>query len=147
MTLNPRDYLRVVRKLDPSVATPASAAAAIPPTESELRTGVGRAYYSAFLVARSRLESVNRKWDRNVDQGVHSWVQGQLKVSGDRALRKLGNELVDLYDLRVHADYVLADGTRYVPTTARQAAEKAEIWINNFDRIPESDFKAALGIR
>ena len=67
--------------------------------ETRVRTVIGRAYYSAFLIAQSKLESLGASF---IDEHrIHVDVITKLaeKDSG------LGSKLNTLFDYRVDADY------------------------------------------
>lgn len=64
--------------------------------EAKLRTAVGRAYYTLFLIARDK---TGVKGKKHVHEKVISAVKGR---SGYRAV---GDQLAKLRRLRVYADY------------------------------------------
>ncbi len=69
----------------------------------KFRTSIGRAYYSAFLLTRRRLERGRKKFD---SEGQHKKVRDFLKsINKDH----MADQLLVLFDYRVDADYELSD--------------------------------------
>jgi hypothetical protein len=91
--MNERDFLRLARAL---------AAGA---TEADWRTAVGRAYYTAFHVARRLLEDLGFAVPR-ADR-AHTYLAFRLQNSGDPAVSQAGTDLHTLRQDRNHADYDL----------------------------------------
>ncbi len=69
----------------------------------KFRTSLGRAYYSAFLLTRKRLERGRKKFD---SEGQHKTVRDFLKSIN---MDHMANQLLVLFDYRVDADYDLSD--------------------------------------
>ena len=94
------------------------------PSEAELRTSVGRAYYASFLVARDRLCEINvlPEWGRDFDK-IHDKVIE--KVSSVKS--GLGNNLRNLRRLRTQADYVLSEE---YPNYRHEYASWTQNWEN-----------------
>ena len=68
-------------------------------TESKVRTAIGRAYYAAFLITQSKLESLGEGFSD--EHRIHADVIEKLSAR-DGAL---GSKLNTLFDYRVDADY------------------------------------------
>lgn len=90
-------------------------------TESALRTAVGRAYYSVFLVARDRTgvrggKKVHRKTIEKVSKQDPSTAQ----------------ELDSLLKLRIASDYFLTPSRKYRSWTANWS--RAESIVNRIDK-------------
>lgn len=69
--------------------------------EARVRTAIGRAYYAAFLCAKTKLESFEFSFT-NVDT-IHRGVIEALKTKDGG----LGSKLDDLFEFRVQADYFM----------------------------------------
>lgn len=103
MAFDPLDFLTLAQSLASSGAQ-----------ECELRTAVGRAYYSAFLVARDKMRVQQRR-------KVHSETVKRLrKIKG---YRSIADELEELFELRTVADYEL-----------RPLKPNQRNWSNNWSR-------------
>ena len=66
--------------------------------EASLRTGISRAYYGVFCVARNYLESVPKK-------EVHKFVIEYYESSSNRTMNQIGADLDRLRKARNGADY------------------------------------------
>ncbi len=71
--------------------------------KAKFRTSIGRAYYSAFLLTRIRLER-NRFTFGKKQQ--HKVVRNILKLIG---MDNMADQLKELFDYRVEADYYLSN--------------------------------------
>ena len=71
--------------------------------KGKFRTSIGRAYYSAFLLIRTRLERKGIKFEK---EKQHQKVRASLKSIGKHYL---ADQLKELFDYRVDADYYLSD--------------------------------------
>jgi len=71
--------------------------------KGKFRTSIGRAYYSAFLLIRTRLE---RKGIKFGEEKQHKEVRNSLK-SIDKDY--MADQLKELFDYRIDADYYLID--------------------------------------
>jgi uncharacterized protein (UPF0332 family) len=91
--MDPRDFLNVADDLVTGVS------------EAEWRSGVSRAYYSAFHVARTLLSRCGFAVPR-ADQ-AHSYLWLRLSNTGRLDVDIAGNDLNDLRGLRNWADYDL----------------------------------------
>jgi hypothetical protein len=91
--VNERDFLRLAFQL----ASDAS--------EADWRTAVGRAYYTAFHVARRLLEDLGFVVPR-MDR-AHAYLSFRLQNCGDAPLMRAGIDLYDFRQLRNVADYDL----------------------------------------
>lgn len=83
--------------------------------EARLRTAVGRAYYAAFLIAKTKTMVVQR-------EGAHNEVRARLMSRPPRG-KHLADKLRDLFELRNTADYEL------VPDDASRTN-----WWHNWER-------------
>jgi len=85
-----------------------------------IRTSIGRAYYSAFLIIKSKLESLGHSFPD--DHNVHSAVIDTLMVRG---YRQIGAKLDSLREVRCDADYHMnvpikkSSGNYYVQLSQR----------------------------
>src|SRR5256885_5573113 len=73
-----------------------------PPPEASFRGACGRAYYSAFALARDALTSAGHKLPR---AQAHDVVISRLKSAQDPDVRAAGGVLQDLRGDRNRADY------------------------------------------
>ncbi len=73
-----------------------------PPPEASFRGACGRAYYSAFALARDALASAGHNLPRSQ---VHDVVISRLKGAQDQNVRAAGGELQQLRRDRNRADY------------------------------------------
>ncbi len=71
--------------------------------KGKFRTSIGRAYYSAFLLIRTRLI---RKGFKFGEEKQHKEVRNSLKSI---RMDHIANQLKELFDYRVDADYYLSD--------------------------------------
>lgn len=94
--------------------------------EALCRIGISRAYYAAFHAAAQLVDT------NAVPGGTHERVIIALKSSGDRNLRRLGENLNNLRQMRVRADYL---DERYPPRgfsgNAVVELQKAVTYANN----------------
>ena len=67
--------------------------------EAYCRIGISRAYYSAFHSAKRLADSETQVG------GTHERVVRALKSSGDKTVRRIGNDLDKLREMRIRADY------------------------------------------
>ena len=74
-------------------------------TEADWRTAVGRAYYTAFHVARRWLEDAGFAVPR-ADR-AHAYLSLRLQNCGDASVEHAGGDLNILRQVRNHADYDL----------------------------------------
>src|SRR5437762_497526 len=72
-------------------------------TEADWRSGISRAYYAAFHVARRLLESLRFRVPR-ADR-AHSYLWLRLSNAGDAAVVAAGRRLGDLRSDRNRSDY------------------------------------------
>lgn len=100
------------------------------PTEADLRTCFGRAYYGAYLFARDQLAVAGFAAPRGSVQ-VHDWLLQRLITAKDPALQDLGKRLRGFYKRRTDSDYVLHSGS-YSPGGGAIAAQAARKWIDEF---------------
>lgn len=91
--MNPKEFADVAANLGDKVNC----------TEAELRTAVGRLYYSLYHVSFRRLVQIN-ELDRVPPYDVHSKVISAVK----QIKQNLGDKLDRLRMLRRQADYVLS---------------------------------------
>ena len=85
-SFDPRRFIALARALG----------GAVPSDEAQLRTAIGRAYYTLFIIARDNLRIAG-------EEGVHAQVIYQLR----RQDRRIGDQLDFLRHLRTIADYEL----------------------------------------
>ncbi len=85
-------------RFDPHDFLEAATSLAASSDEALLRTAVGRAYYSVFLVARDRLGVVQ-------EEGAHAEVRSRLTRRNNGG--RIAEQLKRLYELRTTADYNL----------------------------------------
>ena len=71
--------------------------------KGKYRTSIGRAYYSTFLLIRTRLE---RKGIKFGEEKQHKEVRDSLKSIGKEYM---ADQLKELFDYRINADYYLTD--------------------------------------
>ncbi len=71
--------------------------------KGKFRTSVGRAYYSAFLLTRTRLERGGKKFG---SEGQHKKVRDLLKSIN---MDYMADQLLELFDYRRDADYYLSN--------------------------------------
>jgi uncharacterized protein (UPF0332 family) len=135
MPFDPREFLAVAHSLD---------GGSTPGVEAALRTCRGRAYYSAYLVARERLAAVGIVMPLKHQGGQHQWLLSKLRSSRDDETRRLGKRLTRLYDQRIRADYDLLDCSDYEPKSGHNAAVSAEQWINEFLRLRDDELKKGI---
>jgi hypothetical protein len=85
-------------------------------SEVALRTSVGRAYYGVYLIFREKLKGRIKSRDlrKRPHASVIEWVRKHHRSSGD--------QLAQLFDLRVQADYQLENPPPY------------DNWLNKWDR-------------
>jgi hypothetical protein len=131
MAFDPTQFLPIARRLDPGVSGGAG--------EGEIRTAMGRAYYSAFLVARERLTEAG--FTPNPGLSIHQWVLARLKTATDAHLKSLGGQLGSLFGNRKLADYDLGNQMGYSPGAGHRAASISEGWIRAFKTYPLADLK------
>lgn len=136
MPFDPRAFLGTARLLD------------VPhrqnPNEADLRTARGRAYYSAYLVARERLAGMGHHRPPGDQNGTHGWLLKRLRGANDDDVRSLGRRLGALFDGRVGADYDLQDQSGYSSMSGHNAAVKAEQWIRDFEHLSDAKLRTAL---
>ena len=114
------------------------------PQEEHVRTACGRAYYSAFLVARERLITVGHIMPgAATGVSVHRYVIQRLSKSADGTVSALGLNLSDLFDKRKHADYELKSKYGFVQSFGALVALSARNWLEDFQKIPDTQLKAA----
>lgn len=115
------------------------------PQEEHIRTACGRAYYAAFLLARDRLSKIGKVWGGKASgKSEHAFVRSTLSGSLDPTVSALGQNLSDLFDKRRHADYELASKKySFVQSLGALMALAASTWIQDFQKIPESQLRAA----
>lgn len=120
---DPREFLQLAHVLGGGGHLPYPSACS--------RSAISRAYYSAFLSARDRIEAYNgRPLPR---RGVHDTVWRAMAY-GQGAVKTLGLALRDLKKLREDADYTM---TAVVDSTsARDALSTAERILQN---LPAAD--------
>ncbi len=70
--------------------------------KGKYRTSLGRTYYSAFLLTRTRLEKKGIKFG---EEGQHKEVRDRLKSIG---MNYMADQLKELFDYRRDADYYLS---------------------------------------
>jgi hypothetical protein len=70
-------------------------------TEAHWRTSMGRAYYAVFGFARNNIAGHELPFAKNIHESIIMY----FKTSSDPAMKKIGANLVTLYDQRVIADY------------------------------------------
>ncbi len=70
--------------------------------KGKFRTSIGRAYYSAFLLTRTKLERIGFKYG---EKAQHSDVRKDLKTLKEGYM---ADQLKDLFDYRRDADYYLS---------------------------------------
>lgn len=70
--------------------------------KGKYRTSLGRTYYSAFLLTRTRLEKKGIKFG---EEGQHKEVRDRLKSIG---MDYMADQLKELFDYRRDADYYLS---------------------------------------
>jgi hypothetical protein len=135
---NPSLFLEVARTLDPAGG---------PSTEAAVRSSCGRAYYSAFLVARERLRVAGFT---PPTEGVHQWVIQRLKTARPDPdtlmlkLRTLGERLGSLMRERKLADYDLVVAPEFSTGRGNKAAARADAWMIEFSNIPIDDLKRVV---
>ena len=71
--------------------------------KGKFRTSIGRAYYSAFLLTRTKLERGGRKFDA---EGQHKNVRDFLKSIN---MDYMADQLLALFEYRIDSDYYLSD--------------------------------------
>ncbi len=71
--------------------------------KGKFRTSIGRAYYSAFLLIRTRLVRKGFKFGK---EKQHAEVRNSLKSIGKDYL---ADQLKELFDYRIDADYYLTN--------------------------------------
>jgi hypothetical protein len=129
MPFDPTDFLKVARDLD----TPPAKS-----NEAQLRAAFGRAYYSAYLVARDRLAAVGHTRPRYDASGVHEWLLQKLTTAKrDPEIQELGDILASLFDGRRLADYDIVQQAPYAPGKGYNQAVRAEQWIRDFNKISD----------
>jgi hypothetical protein len=77
------------------------------PSESHLRTSVGRSYYAAFLYFREHLKKLGLEKKKNPAHEIHEFVVQCLEFSGITEGAKAAELLRDLRRVRTDADYRL----------------------------------------
>lgn len=137
MAFDARGWLGTARLLDPISGAP---------DEAAVRAAFGRAYYSAFQFALSKLASLGIKPSR--DDRKHQWIlqilQAPLASPAADKMIALGGRLHALQKERTKADYILDDSSPFSRGAGSRLAEKAEIWIEEFRSIPAGDLKSAI---
>ncbi|SRR6266496_2508131 len=114
------------------------------PEEEHVRTACGRAYYSAFLVAREQLTKIGHVMPGpGSGMSVHGYVIHTLSVSSDSTVAGLGLNLSDLFDKRKHADYRLTSKYGFVQSFGALVALAGRNWLEDFQKIPDSQLRAA----
>ena len=73
-----------------------------PDQEAVYRSVVSRAYYSVFCLARNYVRDVDRS---EFHGNAHKELQDYLKNHPHRPRKKIGNQLRDLHQHRLKADY------------------------------------------
>ena len=91
---------------------------------ADCRTAISRAYYSAFLYCRDKLQSRGVQFDR--DGSVHLQVIKALGASRAMTHREVGDKLDKLRLVRSRADYDLDDAAVERPKNAKYYVEEAE---------------------
>ena len=71
--------------------------------KGKFRTSIGRAYYSAFLLIRTKLKRNGFKFEK---EKQHKKVRDSLKSIG---MGYMADQLKELFDYRIDADYFLSD--------------------------------------
>jgi len=84
--------------------------------EADLRSGISRAYYGAFCIARDLTKS---KYKNCKGQGVHQKVSQYYKSSGNAVERFIGITLDQLRKNRNDADY---DGDKTIDSKSSKRA-------------------------
>jgi uncharacterized protein (UPF0332 family) len=70
--------------------------------EAVYRSVVSRAYYAVFCLARNYVKDVDRAEFHGND---HQRLQNHLRNHSDKSRKKLGNQLRNLHQHRIKADY------------------------------------------
>jgi hypothetical protein len=137
MAFDARQWLGTARLLDPGGAAS---------DEANVRTAWGRAYYSAFQCALERLELAGHR-PTNSDR-PHQWILQKLRTANPGPIKGkldvLSGKLAAMQAERTKADYKLADSSPFTPTTGARMAQKAELWIRDFDALPLPELKKAI---
>jgi uncharacterized protein (UPF0332 family) len=94
--MNPADFMALADRL------------AISSEEAELRTAIGRAYYSAFHTSKVLIDGCDVLLPKSAE--AHSKVVYCLKNAGDPFLDRAGSALGNLRESRNTADYDLTQG-------------------------------------
>lgn len=86
----------------------------------QIRSAISRAYYAAFHVARSWINGYGIKFrvSEYGKEGPHKLVVDCLRTCPNRAVKKLGQQLLDLRTTRNTADYDLGPGYEHVERAA-----------------------------
>ena len=93
-------------------------------TEAHWRGAAGRAYYGLFLEARAALQ----RWGFKIPSGpgIHAFVRLRFSQNTDPDLRRIGDALDRLGQLRNYADYELPVSPSFTSDAkAQQAVAKA----------------------
>jgi len=94
--VNPTDFLKLAEEL------------CLKDDAASLRSAISRAYFASLLFAKRYINIVEKK-PHVGEIKVHQEVKNYLSRSPDVELNELGDELKDLQDCRVAADYKMDD--------------------------------------
>jgi hypothetical protein len=120
--MNPGDFMALADRL------------AISSEEADLRTAVGRAYYSAFHVSKELIESCGIVLPQSAE--AHAKVVFCLKNAGNEDLDRAGTALGELRESRNDADYDLRDSQfqgSLVVLAQIDVAKQTVAWIRGVD--------------
>lgn len=94
--MDPKDFLLTASNLKDSQ------------NESDVRTSIGRSYYSVFLYLREQLKSLGFEKQCQPNQEAHEFICYSLENCGVKEGSKIGNKIRTLRQERRFADYDLS---------------------------------------
>jgi hypothetical protein len=114
--------------------------------ESDIRTSIGRSYYSVFLYLREQLKSLGVEKKVKPKNEAHEFVSYSLQFCDIPEGMKIGSKLNNLRQYRRDADYELS---KVVPNTkSNDVFSLSKLLIQEFrDLNTESKQKIAVGAK
>jgi uncharacterized protein (UPF0332 family) len=115
-------------------------------TEAHWRAAAGRAYYGLFLEARAALQ----RWGIKIPPGpgIHAFVRLRFSQNADPDLRRIGDALDRLGQLRNYADYEVPVSPSFTSDAkAQQAVAKATATLTLLDGIDGNPIRRSAAVK
>lgn len=132
--MDPKDFLSTARNLKDSTS------------ESDIRTSIGRSYYSVFLYLREQLKSLGIEKQVYPEREAHEFISYSLEFCNIKEGSKIGNKLRSLRQYRKDADYNLS--IAFSNTTSDDILLQSMSLIKEFENLnPGTRSSIALGAK